>query len=338
VIHAKLSIEGAGSAVDLSQFTGNSNGTVGDVQFFANDDCEEADVWLVVEGTETWDRTCTIPPGRLVYVGAEAARGTGFIAEAYGEREYLEQFDLVYTFLDDSGLDIRYAPPVLPWMINSNHGPTVFAKHLRDVNFFRDLDSVAKRDEISVFCSTKTFTPEHRMRLRFVERLKEHFGDRLSWFGNGENPVGEKWEGLAPYRYSLVLENQASNMIFTEKIMDAYLAMAFPIYWGAPNLDSFFPKDSFRAIDIKHFDSALEVIEGVLEEDPYDSALPSLLRAKRLVTDDYNFVNRLASIAQESIQVDHVNDHPKKVRVDVRPRRRRPLDSVLSLAYRLKRR
>ncbi len=338
MIRAKLSIEGAGSAVDLSQFTGNSNGTVSDVQFLANDDCKEADVWLVVEGTEPWDSTCYIPPGRLVYVGAEAARGVGFIAEAYGEREYLGQFDSVYTFLDDSGLDIRYAPPVLPWMINSNHGPTVFAKHPRDVNFFRDLDSVAKKDEISVFCSTKTFTPEHRMRLRFVERLKEHFGERLSWFGNGENPVGEKWEGLAPYRYSLVLENQASNMIFTEKIMDAYLAMAFPIYWGAPDLDYFFPKESFRAIDIKHFGSALEAIEKVLEEDPYDSVLSSLLEAKRLVTDKYNFVNRLASIARECVQEDYVNDHPKMVRVDVRPRRRHPLKSMFGLTYRLSRR
>lgn len=58
--------------------------------------------------------------------------------------------------------------------------------------------------------------------------------------GGGYAPFGDKAEGLAPYRYSLVIENVAEKNYFTEKLIDALLCDCVPIYWGCPNIDDFF--------------------------------------------------------------------------------------------------
>ena len=59
-------------------------------------------------------------------------------------------------------------------------------------------------------------------------------------YGRGYKPVEHKLEALAPYRYSVVIENIREPNYFTEKIVDCFASGTVPIYWGCPNIGQFF--------------------------------------------------------------------------------------------------
>jgi hypothetical protein len=185
-------------------------------------------------------------------------------------------------------------------MINANHG-SFFRRTERDIQWLQRLESLPKKHEISVLCSNVTATPAHRVRLEFVKALKQSMGERLHWFGNGVNPISDKWEGLANYKYHIVLENQRSDDVITEKIIDSYLSLGFPLYWGAPNASQYFPAESFRAIDITNVSSAIDTVLATLADDPYQMSLGHIKRARDYVLQEYNFLERMAHIAKAAV-------------------------------------
>ena len=300
MIEVKLSLMGVGGGVDLSPFTGNHDNVVGDCRFHVNDDVTIADVWLVLEGPTRDYEACEVPPGALVHLTAEPARPVGYLAETPGMRQFMDQFDRFYTCLDYADPRGAASLPFLPWMINANHGPSIYADHSRGYEHLRALSHVPKTREISVFCSMQDATPEHRLRLRFVQHLQDYFGDRIDWFGNGGRSLAEKWDGIAPYRYAIALENQSNRNVITEKIQDVFLGMAFPIYWGAPNVGDYFAPGSFLAIDARDFVSSVAAIERLLDEDPYEQRLDLIAASKTIVLEELNFVVRMAGIAHDT--------------------------------------
>lgn len=314
MLRVKLSIGGAGHVADLSQFVGNLDNTIHGCRFFVNEAVEAADVWMVSEDIEPWDTACLVPPSRLAFVTSETSWEPGEYAAGTARGGFIDQFPAVYTCHDVYRSGVVNAPPFLPWMINANHGSSMFAPHERDVEYLRDLTHVDKSHALSVFCSAQTLTPNHRMRLRFVQRLKEHFGEDLHWFGNGVNPLAEKWEGIAPYRYTIVLENQSTTNIFTEKIGDAFLGLSYPIYWGAPNLSDFFDRDSFTPINVRDLAGSIATIEQVVASDLAESRQENLMDSKARVLDDYNFFGRLARIAHEIVALSS-DETPAPVRL-----------------------
>jgi hypothetical protein len=308
VIRVKLSSRGSGKDLNLSQFVGNDANSIDGCQFFVNSHVDEADVWFVMEQPDDDDLACRVPASRVFFLTAETAFPTGYYMDSPARMAYLEQFARVFTCHDVYLDTVTYELPFLPWMVNANHGPSVTAPHQRDLQFLQSLEVLDKPQALSVFCSTQTLTPTHRLRLRFVEQLKAHFGDQLHWYGNGVNPVAEKWEGLAPYRYSVVLENQASAHVITEKLMDAFLALCYPIYWGAPDVAEYFDARSFTTIDIKDLAGSIARIEALLGSDAYEQRLAAIRASRDLVLTKYHLYRRLARIAEESMAVAAVPD------------------------------
>jgi hypothetical protein len=89
----------------------------------------------------------------------------------------------------------------------------------------------------------------------------------LDWYCKGENPIENKWDGLKAYKYSIAIENSAHLHYFTEKIMDCFLALSMPIYWGCPNILDYFPEKAIILIDINDFTGAITRIEQAIEEN-----------------------------------------------------------------------
>ena len=294
----KVSTNGHYPSADLTQFLGVDGGPD---EFFLNTAMDYADAWFISEGTLPDDNTCLVPENRVFFLGAETARPLGFFYEASGWLDYLRQFAGVYSPQELYWENATLTFPFLPWMINSNHGPDLLASSPRDLEFLRGLSALEKTREISVFCSNQFMTEDHRARFRFVSALKEHFGSRLDWFGNGINPLEQKWDGLAPYKYTIVLENQSTSHVLTEKIQDAFLALAVPVYWGAPEAEEIFGENSFISIDIKDIHGSITLIEQLLESDSYEARLPSLLAAKAVVTDDLNHLFRMRDILKNPL-------------------------------------
>jgi hypothetical protein len=289
----------------------------------------EADVWFVLEDVPAYDDRAIVAPENVFYGSAETALPLGYLAESRYQQAFLRQFRHIYTHHDLYWENAHSELPFLGWMINSNHGPTIVSNHHRDHKFLSANHVIEKKESplMSVFCSNQSMTPGHRLRFRFVEELKKYFGENLEWFGNGVKSIPEKWDGLAPYRYTIVLENHPAYNVITEKLYDAFLAKCFPIYWGAPNVDDYFSSKGFMKINIEDLRDAKKRISSLIESDVdrEPGVLAAIEHNRRLVLNEYNSVSRLLRIADRFF-----NASAQRTLMELNPR-----NSFLSGAERL---
>jgi len=256
-------------------------------------------------------------------------------------QRYCEQFDIVYT----SQKSIRHrnlivGPPLLPWFVGVENidGESHYRMSYEDV---RNADLREKRRLMSVITSDKAFTAGHRARLRFVKRLKEHFGDKIEIFGRGYREIGDKWEALLPYRYHIAIENSARDDYWTEKLGDAYLAGCHPIYYGCANIKDYFDQCSTICIDINDPDKAIETIEKAIEEDVYEANSRYVRESREKCLDRYNMFSIIADVCDKAVDIER--ERRKKT---IRPARtlgsniarycvERPVQKILHLAEKI---
>lgn len=158
-----------------------------------------------------------------------------------------------------------------------------------------------KSELISVICSAKAHTDDHRQRLAFVERLREHFGESVHVYGRGVRDMRDKAEAIYNYKYHIVLENDHSSCFMTEKISDAFLGWSYPIYFGGAEAYHRFPEGSFTAIDIYQPDVAINVIENVLASDAYSNSLQAVAEARERVLNTNNICSMLADFWRDHL-------------------------------------
>jgi hypothetical protein len=146
----------------------------------------------------------------------------------------------------------------------------------------------AKENRISVVCSDAAFTPGQRLRLEFLRAVKQRLGSRLVHYGRGFEPVRDKLEAILPHRLHLVLENSESPHYWTEKLADAYLGWAFPLYVGCPNLDNYFPPATFLRLNPQDPDAAAAHIAALLESPLAPGEQAAIADARNRVLNCYN--------------------------------------------------
>jgi hypothetical protein len=142
---------------------------------------------------------------------------------------------------------------------------------------------------VSAMISSKQHTEGHRIRYALMKRLKDHFGSRLDWFGRGVRDTGtNKLCALADYKYHIVLENGCWPHYWTEKLSDAFMANAFPFYWGAPNISEYFSPRAFCSIDPADAGGTINRIEEAIAADLWQERQSDLARARLQVVTDYH--------------------------------------------------
>lgn len=313
----KVSVVGATTSPILSQFTGNETNSWQGYDFYVNDPIEKADFWVVIQGSNPGDDLCEVPIGGFLYLSAETSYPLDWFIKSPSRLKFLTQFDRVYTSHFVPLDNVEFAYPFLPWMINSNHGESILGRHQRDVEWLRKLKVPRKNDKISMICSDQQWTSSHKLRFRFAQSLKQHFGSRLDWFGNGINSIDEKWDGLAPYSYTIVLENQAQSGVITEKLTDAYLAYSFPLYWGSNDAASIFGHESFESLNAFDVKGSIEVIEKAIRT-PHELRVSALTSAREVVLTDFHFLTRIALIC-DKLQSEGawIPESGRKVRLEI---------------------
>jgi len=189
--------------------------------------------------------------------------------------------------------NIHYTPAILPWFVGiSQTGKFVCTM---DYDTLKAIDTPPKSKLISVVTSNKAFTKGHQDRIKFVERMKEHYGDSLDVFGRGYKSFDDKWEVLAPYKYHIAIENCSNKYYFTEKLSDCYLTETYPIYYGCTNIYDYFPKSSSTTIDIRRPDEAISIIDTTIRQNEYENNRLLLRQCKELVLEKYNMFDMIAS-------------------------------------------
>lgn len=135
---------------------------------------------------------------------------------------------------------------------------------------------MSKTRMLSLIASTKDYLEGHKLRHRTVDWIKSGAID-AEILGRGYAPFERKSDGLAPFRYSVIIENVRENSYFTEKLVDCLLCETVPIYWGAPDIGEIF--DPRGMIVCKSFGDIQAAIASVSEAD-YQSRLEFIAKNK----------------------------------------------------------
>jgi len=118
------------------------------------------------------------------------------------------------------------------------------------------------------FCCTFINNPEP-IRLRGIQALSKH--GKVDVFGSqSKRPVKTKIEVASRYKFVMCFENDLYPGYITEKLLDAYLCGAVPLYWGDLGDEPHINREAF--INAKDFDSLEEFASfvGNLSEESYN--------------------------------------------------------------------
>ena len=254
-----------------------------DCHFVINQDIEEADFWVVCyQRLPRGKETCYVAPENTIYVTWEPDSVWHF------SKGFLNQFGKVISCQKKvSHFNVLHDQPGLAWHIGMvrKEGINIYNKTYDDFAS----TSPKKTKLISVISSNKVFTKGHRERVTFIEKLTSHFGNQLDVFGRGIRGFDDKWDVIAPYKYHICLENCSQPYYWTEKLSDAFLGEAFPIYYGCTNIGSFFDDDCYRAINIRQPEQAIRIIEETINSNVADTHHSAVVNAKMKILNDYNF-------------------------------------------------
>ena len=223
-------------------------------------------------------------------------------------RRYTDQFGMVYSCQECvRHKHIVYGPAAIPWFVgvdlHKNQTPRYAG--IITYNALKNSPLPQKTKEMSIIVSNKTFSAGHLKRFRFVRKLKKRYGDRVDFFGGDFKHLADKWDALAPYKYTIAIENSSERFYFTEKIMDGFLAGCHVVYNGCANIGDYFPQSAMTRLDIDDFEAACRTIDSLLDSDTYEKSIPDIVVARQRTLDDYNFLHVIARCCDQMELEDH---------------------------------
>lgn len=129
----------------------------------------------------------------------------------------------------------------------------------------------SKSKLVSMVSSRKKSCSLHRFRYRLAKKLAKT--QIVDVYGL------EKWvhinSTLDDYMFSIVVENNAINNYFTEKILNCFAVGTVPIYLGCQNIDSFFDTDGI--IQFGKWTNFKRLVTG-LDSEAYYSRMDAVKR------------------------------------------------------------
>ena len=264
----------------LARQTPQGSGRWGDFQFLFQPDGEPVDAWVVYDDLKQ--------PVSQICPSSNTLLITGKPACLHQYRApYTSQFGQIWsahTNIVHPHVTLRNEAQHWHYglLSGTSHG------HSLDFDELRALPRPAKTKLLSVLCSAKAVSADHRRRLEFVRYLQSEFGDQIDVFGSGIRPIADKSEAIWTYKYHVVLENAHSDHFMSEKLPDAFLGWSYPIYFGGNEAYHRFPEGSFTAIDIYQPEQALNVIHNVLVNETYENSLDRIAEARNNVLMKHN--------------------------------------------------
>lgn len=138
----------------------------------------------------------------------------------------------------------KFAPAYGHWMgTEAGGGPIV---------------DLSKSKGLSAINSGKVFCRGHQARNDFLERHRSLVDGYGAFY---DKPGASSLDALAPYRFSICIENDITDNYFTEKILNCFAVKTIPIYIGAPNIGDYF--DSRGILPLSILENPQELTDGL---------------------------------------------------------------------------
>lgn len=235
------------------------------------------DFWIVCDQLSE-PEVIEVPPTNVVLITWEPP-------DRVYKQGFIDQFGAVMT--SDRNIrhpNVHYAAQGQPWHLG------------RTLDELRDCQIPKKTKLMSIITSDKRLYPGHAVRLEFAHALHRALGGKADIHGRGISSFSEKWDVLAPYRYSLCMENSSVPDYLTEKLPDCFLAYTFPFYWGAPNADDYFPPESYMALNLEDPTSAIETITQTIKRaGHWESRVDAVKAARAKYLEEESFFPMVAN-------------------------------------------
>lgn len=195
-----------------------------------------------------------------------------------------QHFDIAFSQYDKSNAKKHIVTNgALPWHIGKSFDELIDLKP----------EIEKKLNFVSCISSNLNFLKGHRKRLNFIKFLKEK-RFQFDLYGRDVNPIDDKFEAIFPYKYSIAIENSSYPHYWTEKIADCFLSWTMPIYYGCPNIRSYFPPESMIIIDVEKPNESLKLIQQAIAEDRWMKNLDAIEQSRNLVLNKYQFFPKMA--------------------------------------------
>ncbi len=297
--------------------TPNQNGNWGNLKFYIDDDINDCD-WFVVFGGITKEQKINCYPQNTILITDEPSSIKKY------EQEFTKQFNTIITIQKDIKAPNIINKQLLPWYLGAHYNQTAnkFDKFDKSYDELKNHNINQKTKLISIISSSKNKTPGHKQRLKFIKKLKKHFGNKIDIFGFGLNNIPDKWDAIAPYKYHVVIENSLEENYWTEKLADSYLAESYPIYYGCPNIDDYFNKNSITIIDILNPYEAIKKIEEVINDNFYEKFQNEIKNSKEKILNNYQIFPALNEIINDlekrgkDDKKEYITLSPEKIKKD----------------------
>lgn len=143
-------------------------------------------------------------------------------------------------------------------------------------HYTRGLETSIPRNKnrlLSISASKKRWTSGHKLRHDAVKRYASAF--EIDLWGREYRPYKFASAPYRNYRFSIAIENSASDHYFTEKLLHPLIFDSVPIYWGAQKLPPSF--DERGLIRFSGLEDLGEVLK-TLTKEKFSSLLPYRLR------------------------------------------------------------
>lgn len=142
---------------------------------------------------------------------------------------------------------------------------------------------------LSIIASPKRITHGQRLRHQIIDKYK----NKIDLYGRGYNPIDYKLEALKDYMFSITIENTNKDYYFTEKLIDCFMTVTVPIYFGAPSIGNFFNEKGIIQINsLEDFEKIINTINKNKYQEMILYIKENFEKAKEyLIAEDYIYKN-----------------------------------------------
>jgi GR25 family glycosyltransferase involved in LPS biosynthesis len=187
----------------------------------------------------------------------------------------------------------------------------------------------------STICSSKYLDPGHRLRVDFLKYCENEnhnseknnlfnlkidiYGfDNKQNFKNYKNSLdNNKEDGLMPYKYYFIAENNSEKNYISEKLWEPILCECLCFYWGAPNVADYIHPDAFVQLDLNDFEGSYKILKNAIIEDWHSKRINIIRKEKNKILNYYNFFPTIERIILKDIYKTRLKEINESISIHV---------------------